>query len=140
MKLLLHVCCAPCICAPSEELKASGLEIEGYFYNPNIHPLLEFRKRLKAVKVYESNGGIYFPMRYCEEYGLETFLNGIATHESPQRCENCYLMRLLATARHAKMHSFDAFSTALLFSTHQKHELVKKAGEEASRLIGIPFH
>jgi len=139
MKLLLHICCAPCVCAPMEELRANGLEIEGYFYNPNIHPLLEFRRRLKAVKVYESTGGSSLPIHYCEDYGLEEFLSTV-DREAPKRCEDCYRMRLLSTARYAKGHGFDAFSTALLFSTHQKHELVKGAGEEAARLTGVPFH
>lgn len=142
MRLLLHICCAPCICAPMEELvhlRKEGLEIEGYFYNPNIHPLLEFRRRLKAVKVYESTEKGPLPIHYCEDYGLEEFLRTVV-NETPKRCEDCYSMRLLSTARYAKEHGFDAFSTALLFSTHQKHELVKKAGEEASRLVGIPFY
>ncbi len=123
---------------------AQGLEIEGYFYNPNIHPLLEFRRRLKSVKVYESTKGSPFPVHYCEDYGLEEFLSTVA-HEGGKghphkRCEDCYHMRLLSTARYAKEHGFDAFSTALLFSTHQKHELVKEAGQEASSLVGIPFY
>jgi predicted adenine nucleotide alpha hydrolase (AANH) superfamily ATPase len=129
-----------------EELMAQGLEIEGYFYNPNIHPLLEFRRRLKAVKVYEATcrgtlqrAPTSFPIHYCEDYGLEEFLSTV-THEAPKRCEDCYQMRLLSTARYAKGRGFETFSTALLFSTHQKHELVRKAGEEASRLVGIPFY
>ncbi|MCB7128382.1 MAG: epoxyqueuosine reductase QueH [Candidatus Brocadiales bacterium] len=58
MRLLLHVCCSPCLCAPLEELKKDSLEIEGFFYNPNIHPLLEFRRRLKSVKVYQESSPV----------------------------------------------------------------------------------
>ncbi|MEK7368151.1 MAG: epoxyqueuosine reductase QueH [Planctomycetota bacterium] len=138
MRLLLHICCSPCLCVPVEELKKDGIEIEGFFYNPNIHPLLEFRRRLKSVKVYQESS----PMRvhYCEDYGLNEFLNTIEHHDAPQRCGDCYHMRLVATARYARQNGFDAFSTALLFSARQKHELLKKTGEEVSRKEGLPFY
>lgn len=137
MKLLLHICCAPCVCAPIEELRKNGLEIEGYFYNPNIHPLLEFRRRLKAVKVYQEAAA--FTIHYCEDYGLEEFLKAV-NHMAPQRCRDCYDMRLTSTARFARTRGLDAFSTALLFSTHQKHELLREVGKEVSRREGIPFY
>lgn len=138
MRLLLHICCAPCICAPLEELRKSGIEIEGFFYNPNIHPLLEFRRRLKSVKVYQESSPM--PIHYCEEYGLNEFLKTVRHQEAPQRCGDCYLMRLTTTARYARINGFDAFSTALLFSARQKHELLKEVGEEVSRREGLPFY
>jgi predicted adenine nucleotide alpha hydrolase (AANH) superfamily ATPase len=52
MKVLIHVCCAPCLIGPLEALRQEGLQPAGFFYNPNIHPFLEFRKRIKAVRVF----------------------------------------------------------------------------------------
>lgn len=139
MKLLLHICCAPCLCAPLEELRNNGIEITGYFYNPNIHPLLEFRRRLKSVKVFQESSPL--PVHYCEDYGLEEFLRSVGHSASGgQRCKDCYHLRLTATARYARAQGLDAFSTALLFSAHQKHELLRQVGEEVSQQEGIPFY
>jgi len=73
--LLLHICCAGCLCAPLDELRSEGLKVHGYFYNPNIHPLLEFRKRLKAVHIFQESDPI--GIDYCEEYGLREYLSEV---------------------------------------------------------------
>ena len=38
MKLLMHICCAPCANMPIDALRADGIDLTGYWYNPNIHP------------------------------------------------------------------------------------------------------
>ncbi len=50
MKILLHICCAPCLIYPLEQLKEKGFEVQGFFYNPNIHPLAEYENRRQAVE------------------------------------------------------------------------------------------
>jgi hypothetical protein len=55
------------------------------------------------------------------------------------RCENCYRLRLGETAKYAKNNGFDSFSTTILISPYQKHELVRKVGEELSKSYGIIF-
>jgi hypothetical protein len=50
MRLLLHSCCAPCTTYCLEKLRSDGHEVHGYFYNPNIHPYTEFRRRLDAYR------------------------------------------------------------------------------------------
>ena len=45
MKLLMHICCAPCANMPIDALRAEGVELTGYWYNPNIHPFTEYRAR-----------------------------------------------------------------------------------------------
>ncbi len=57
-----------------------------------------------------------------------------------ERCQYCYSVRLEATAREAKKNTFDGFSTTLLQSTHQNHDLIKETGERIGREIGIPFY
>ena len=98
MKLLLHICCAPCIAAPFRELAAHA-GVTGFFYNPNIHPLLEFRKRLRAVEVFQEQEK--FPVIYRREYGLHDFLRRIGP-DTPGRCAVCYKMRIDATAAAAR--------------------------------------
>ena len=43
MKLLMHICCAPCANLPIDVLRADGIDLTGYWYNPNIHPFTEYR-------------------------------------------------------------------------------------------------
>ena len=39
MKTLMHICCAPCANRPIAALREEGIELAGFWYNPNIHPL-----------------------------------------------------------------------------------------------------
>jgi predicted adenine nucleotide alpha hydrolase (AANH) superfamily ATPase len=53
MKLLLHICCAPCSAACIKVLREEkDIDIKGYWYNPNIHPYKEYENRLNALKEY----------------------------------------------------------------------------------------
>ncbi|MCK9310247.1 MAG: epoxyqueuosine reductase QueH [Candidatus Cloacimonetes bacterium] len=121
LKLLVHTCCAPCFIAPYNKLKDDGYEVSAYWFNPNIHPLLEYQKRRDTLREFCAKEGI----ELIEEnrYGLVPFLiktmNNIAT-----RCEYCYQVRLQETAKVASAKGFDGFSTTLLYSRHQKHELI----------------
>lgn len=136
MKLLLHACCAQCFTYPYKRLKEEGHEVTGYFYNPNIHPFLEYRNRLEALQKYIEL--LKAPMIYEDKYDLESFLRGALNF--PDRCEFCYSLRLNSTARKAKERGFEAFSTTLLISPHQKHELIKKIGHKIGSEWNIPFY
>ena len=50
MKLLLHICCAPCSIACIDTLRQEGVEPVGYWDNPNIHPYTEYRSRKMRCK------------------------------------------------------------------------------------------
>lgn len=137
MRVLLHTCCAPCLIYPLDVLRSEGNEVTGYYFNPNIHPASEYEKRLKLVE------------EYCKELELQlvtevydplVYLVRIAGHEGkPERCEHCFWLRLERTASSAKDWGFQAFSTTLLVSPHQKHELIRKVGEEISDRLEISF-
>jgi len=137
MKILLHICCANCAIFPSLHMREEGIEVVGYFFNPNIHPYQEYEKRLNALKFYSANAGL--EILYRDEYLLEEFLRNVA-HRPEGRCEYCYRVRLEATAREAGKHHFDGFSTTLLQSSHQNHQKIKGTGEQISREMGIPFY
>ena len=136
MKLLLHACCAPCLCTPWERLRSEGHELTAFFYNPNIHPLLEFRKRLKAIKALSDRQAI--PLLCDETYGLRPFLEQVASQPGP-RCTVCFRLRLRRTAEAAKARGDDAFSTTLLSSPHQDHDQLRRVGEEIARALGVTF-
>jgi len=137
MKILLHVCCANCTIYPVQELRKDGIEVFGVFYNPNIHPYQEYRRRLEAVKEYSDR--IDLRMTYHDEYALEEFLQNVVFREN-ERCWYCYYTRLKRAAQLAKREKFDFFTTTLLYSKFQKHEKVKEIGEELAREYGVKFY
>ena len=119
MNILLHICCAPCAIYPVQELRSSGKQVTGFFFNHNIHPFLEYRKRLDTVRDYAAM--VELEVIYRDEYRLEEFLCAVAgTPED--RCTYCYASRLEVAAAEAACLGFDAFSTTLLYSRYQKHE------------------
>lgn len=136
MNLLLHVCCACCLCAPLRELRKEGFSVTGLFYNPNIHPLLEFRKRLKALRVFQESDPI--PVIYCEEYGLREYLKHV-DYEGNDRCADCYSMRLRFATAYAREKGFNAFTSTMLFSVYQNHEQLKMLSENLACEYGIEF-
>jgi predicted adenine nucleotide alpha hydrolase (AANH) superfamily ATPase len=137
MNILLHVCCAPCALYPYFRLKEEGLETKGYFYNPNIHPYLEYKKRLDTVREFSSRVGL--EVLYRDGYDLDSFLLRVAG-KGTQRCEHCYRMRLDAAASAAREKKAGAFTTSLLYSKHQKHDLIKGIALETAAEHGIEFY
>lgn len=137
VKILLHTCCAPCSIYPFEYLAEKGVDICGYFYNPNIHPYTELQKRKEALEQYAVDRNL--TMIFDHEYYLEDFIRAVACREN-ERCRVCYAMRLDQVARVAKEGGFDCFSTTLLVSPYQRHELIKETGMAAAERHGVPFY
>jgi len=135
MKIVLHVCCAPCLAGTLPAFKALG-EVLPLFYNPNIHPLIEFRKRIRALEVFAEREGL--PCEIDREYGLTRFL-ALVPPDGSGRCVRCYRERLGRTARRAAELRADAFSSTLVSSTHQDHDAIRSVAEEAARETGVPF-
>jgi epoxyqueuosine reductase len=135
-RILLHTCCGPCTIYPLKVLRLQDCEVHGYFYNPNIHPFQEFERRLTTLRQLAAQQEL--PLIVRSDYPLEEFLRKVVYREQ-ERCLVCYSMRLEATARLAKKSKFDAFSTTLLYSKRQKHELVCALARDAARRYGIRF-
>jgi predicted adenine nucleotide alpha hydrolase (AANH) superfamily ATPase len=108
----------------------------GFFYNPNIHPYQEYQRRLEAVQIYTQQAAV--EVIYRDEYNLEAFLRGVAFREE-ERCRFCHHLRLEATAQVARHGKFDAFTSTLLYSKHQDHELIKEIGEALAKEQGVQF-
>ena len=75
MKLLLHTCCAPCSVYCIEKLRSEGIEPTVYWYNPNIHPYMEYKARRDCLKEYTKS--INVEAIFHENYGLDEFCDGI---------------------------------------------------------------
>ena len=134
---MLHICCAPCAIYPVQDLQRAGHRVQGFFYNPNIHPYQEFARRLEALNDYLRQTAL--PMIWDKTYDLEGFLRLVVFREA-ERCRFCYRLRLAAAARVAKGGEFDAFSSTLLYSKFQQHDLIREIGEQTARETGVPFY
>ncbi len=137
MKLLMHICCAPCTIYPLQELRTDGHDVRGLFYNPNIHPYREYRRRLDTLTEYADKSCLNVTCE--EEYDLEAFLRNTAFREK-DRCRYCYYNRLQRTVDIAKEGRFDGFTTTLLYSKFQDHALIKKIGESLAVEHQIEFY
>jgi predicted adenine nucleotide alpha hydrolase (AANH) superfamily ATPase len=137
MKILLHICCAPCTIYPLEILRKEAGKVQGLFFNPNIHPYLEYKKRLGTVREYSAREGL--GVAVAEGYPIEDFLLKTAAL-GKDRCSWCYEVRLRHTAEQARKGLFDAFTTTLLYSRYQKHDLIRQTGETISREMNVPFY
>lgn len=135
-KLLLHICCGPCACFPVPALREEGFELMGYYYNPNIHPYTEWLKRKEALVQYA--GAVDLNVIYDDDYPVLDYFQAIS-HREARRCFYCYQLRLEQAAHIAKKGKFDYFSTTLLVSKHQKHELIKELGEAIGKKYSVPF-
>ncbi|ADH86333.1 epoxyqueuosine reductase QueH [Desulfurivibrio alkaliphilus] len=137
MKLLLHICCGPCACYPVSVLQAEGVEFRGWFYNPNIHPFQEFKRRLEALEQLAARWQL--TVDYERRYGLRDYLRQVVFHEE-QRCRLCYEMRLAAAARQTRLLGLQAFTTTLLYSRYQQLEVITEVAQAAARREGVDFY
>jgi epoxyqueuosine reductase len=136
MKLLLHVCCGPCALYPVSVIRDCGFEVSLYFYNPNIHPFREFKKRITALSIVSKHLGV--KTEIDKTYGLKNFLRKIVFHEE-HRCEICYEIRLSQTVEFAKKHGYDSFSTTLLYSRYQNHQLLIDNCTHMANVFSLDF-
>ena len=136
MKTLLHICCAPCANQPIEVLRGDGMEVTGFWYNPNIHPFTEYRARRNTLREYA--GCIDLKLIEKDDYGLRPFVREVAA-DIAGRCVKCYEMRLFETARQAAEGGFDAFTSSLFISPYQNHELMRDVAERAAHEFGVQF-
>lgn len=136
VKLLVHICCGPCSIYPLKKVLGERMEVWGYFYNPNIHPYTEYKKRLDSVDILARNMDL--KVIYRDEYDLEGFLRN-TIHDIDKRCRYCYTCRMESTAKTAKEEGFDFFSSSLLYSKFQDHEMIQRIGNSLANKIGVPF-
>jgi epoxyqueuosine reductase len=137
MRLLLHICCAPCTIYPLRVLREEGHEVRGLFYNPNIHPYVEYQRRLEAVEKYAEDEKL--DVTWAEGYGVENFLRNVVFREN-DRCGYCYEDRMAHAARAAAKGRFGGFTTTLLYSKFQDHDRVKRIGESLAEKFGVDFY
>ena len=138
--LLLHACCGPCSSYVLEYL-VQYFDITVFYYNPNIYPEEEYKRRFEELKKLYTQ----FPpalegkVQVVEKnYIPEEFYNAVGTREEPalavepekgERCRRCYEFRLKATYDYACENHFDYFCTTLSISPFKDAEKLNVIGE-----------
>ncbi|MDI6730965.1 MAG: epoxyqueuosine reductase QueH [Candidatus Margulisbacteria bacterium] len=125
--LLLHSCCAPCTTFVYQELLKENLVVYSLFYNPNIQPQEEYERRRKTME------------EYAGKVGLNVIFAENDVCLQPNDCESCCRVRFTKTAQIAQEKEFEYFSTTLLISPYQNHELLKKIGHDTAAKYGVKF-
>lgn len=117
-------------------LRDENVEPTLYWFNPNIHPLKEYKTRKNTLIEYAKTIGARILVD--GEYGLREFIEGIYP-EFDDRCGFCYRIRLEQTAKYARDNGFDAFTSTLFVSPYQNHEMMRSIAEEAAEKYGVEF-
>lgn len=137
MKALLHICCGPCAIYPAQVLKEEGFDVEGFFYNPNIHPFGEYKKRYEAVIAVAERLGLDV---IHHRYDFEEFLKRVSSiADRAEQHRLCWRMRLEETAKVAQEKGISNFTTTLLSSPYQNIEEIKALGDEIAKQAGLNF-
>jgi len=137
MKILLHACCGPCAIECVRLLADEKHDVALFWYNPNIAPKDEHDKRYESLHKFAELSGTQLITH--SDYGVEDFVgNVISTHADD--CGICYTTRLYAAANATFGSGFDAFSTTLLISPYQKHDVIRSVGVNIAQMIGTNFY
>lgn len=140
--MLVHICCSVDSHYFLSELQKIFPEEKmiGFFYNPNIHPRSEYDLRLLDVK------------RSCEMLGVELIegkyddemwsdgVKGLEDEpEKGARCNVCFDVRLIESARLALRLGEKLFTTTLLSSPMKTQEVLFSQGDKIAQDFGLKF-
>lgn len=141
-KILVHICCGVDAVWALRKIKEEfpNNEIEGYFYDPNIHPEEEYELRWIETKRVCNSLGIN-----CEkgEYDIENWFKAVKGYENEpergERCSICHDIRLEKSAKYAKEKGFNKFTTVLMMSPKKDFDVLKNIGEKIGKKYGLEF-
>lgn len=142
-KLLLHACCAPCSSYVLEYL-SEFFDITMLYFNPNISPEAEYRKRIGEVERLLREMPLKSEVkllegRYCPEEFFKLAEGLEELPEGGERCFKCYRQRLEEAAKAAKEGGFDYFTTTLSISPHKNAEKLNLIGGELEKEYGVKY-
>lgn len=141
--LLLHSCCAPCSSYVIEYL-APFFSITVFFYNPNIHPLEEYKRRLEEqITLIEKLKGKNEIDLIVGTYQPELFFERVKEleqeKEGGRRCQKCFELRLEKTAQKALELGFPYFTTTLTVSPHKDAKLINRLGNDIASSYHLQY-
>ncbi len=147
-KLLIHSCCAVCTTVALDVL-VKYMDIVVYFYNPNIHPEIEFCRRREAQRKFiadfnrDHDSKIEF---IAAKYNTDDFFKRTTGMEfdkegTGNRCKVCYSLRMEFAAQKALEIDADYFATALTLSPMKNSQTINQIGftiEEQFNVYYLP--
>lgn len=135
-RVLMHICCAPCAEFPVMIMRNEGYNLDVLYYNPNIHPIAEWNKRLENVNKFAQikELQVFVDNTFLEEKWREHPSNIKENH-----CAMCYFMRMDFAAKFAAEHAYAAFTTSLLVSPYQNHDLLHKSAYNAAKRYNVKY-
>ena len=137
-RVLLHACCAPCSSAIVEWLVQHDVRPTIYYYNPNIWPLEEYEIRKQESKRHAESLGLEW---IDGDYDHDAWLEGVCGLEGEpergRRCEQCFILRLTATARTAVELDIPYFATTLASSRWKSLDQINRAGLMAEQVANV---
>ena len=133
-RLLLHSCCAPCAGEIMEAVAASDMETTVFFYNPNIHPIVEYEIRKRENKRFCDQLGFEFvDVDYDKENWFKRIKGLEDEPERGDRCTKCFDMRFERSALYAHENDFPLFATTLGISRWKDLDQVNDSGLRAAK-------
>ncbi len=139
-KLLVLSCCAPCSVGVIRALCASGRECAVLFYNPNIRPESEYRRRLAENKRVCAEEGVPFAELPYEPQRWDAVCAGLLDEpERGRRCAACFRLRLTRAVRYARENGFAAWTSVLGFSRHKDLDQVNRIARSVAAECALPY-
>lgn len=141
--LLLHSCCAPCSSYVLEYLN-KYFNITIVYYNPNISPYDEYKKRLdeqiRLINEMDTKNKISLLECSYDNEIYEDMVKGLEDEpERGSRCLKCYRLRLEYIAKLAQENGFDYFGTTLSVSPYKSSRVLNEIGEELATKYNISY-
>jgi len=115
-------------------------QVTGFFYNPNIFPEEEFRRRQDAVRRLSLLWHI--PIEYGPyEYGrFREAVKGLENEpEGGKRCEVCFRLRLEECGKRAREIGCGAIATTLTIGPNKRADVINQIGRDVAAMAGIEF-
>ena len=115
-------------------MKASGINLTLFFYNPNIHPLKEYEyRKLENIKYAEKNDIAFIDADYDTDNWFDRIKGLENEPERGERCTKCFDMRFERTALYAKENGFSIFTSSLGISRWKDFNQINGCGERAAK-------
>ena len=139
-KIVLHACCGICSGYPVSFLKDAGYQVIVYFYNPNIYPAEEYKKRLEAEKTLCEHFDCELVVaKYEPEEFYDVALGLEQEPEKGKRCDKCFELRLEKAAEFAKSRGIENFTTSIVISPHKNFQKLSEIGQKIAQDKDLNF-
>lgn len=140
-RLLLHVCCAPCMSAGIERL-AERFDVTAYFYNPNITQRREYYKRLAAVHKLIDSLSLGIPVigvGFCPAEYDAAVGDAKGGKERGEKCRRCIAARLKKTAEECARLGIKYCATTLTASPLKDAAFINETGARLAEEAGVTW-